>query len=196
MANVLNRLTKEYIESVNTPEYMTPEWIINPDLSLVIDYPVTYWKIEGDSVSLMSEQEKSAHDRSAPFEGMSLDDVKMEFNGRINAIRDQKLDGGWTYNGTPYDSDPVSRQNMAGTMTLISSGYTLPADFTWRAQDNTNHSFDNASFIQFYQASCIWVNVIFRNSWMMKNDLWNKTTVEEILAMNLTSGYPTGYPFA
>jgi len=30
MANVLNKITKQYLKSVNTPDYPTSEWIINP----------------------------------------------------------------------------------------------------------------------------------------------------------------------
>jgi len=47
MANVLNKTTKEYLLSVNTPDYSTEDWIINPDLSNVEDIPSKYWKIDG-----------------------------------------------------------------------------------------------------------------------------------------------------
>ncbi len=45
MANVLNKTTKVYLQSVNTPEYSEAEWIINPDLSSVSGVPTCYWKI-------------------------------------------------------------------------------------------------------------------------------------------------------
>lgn len=62
MANVLNRTTKVYLVSVNTPDYPTADWIINPDLSGVQGVPVKYWKIVGDIVSEMNQSEKDAVD--------------------------------------------------------------------------------------------------------------------------------------
>lgn len=62
MATVLNRTTKQLIESANTPDYPTADWIHRPDLSAVRNVPVKYWKISGDTVSEMSVSEKQAVD--------------------------------------------------------------------------------------------------------------------------------------
>ena len=62
MASVLNRTTKEYLPSVNTPEYAPATWLINPDLSAVAGVPSKYWKLTGDAVSEMSVGEKAAVD--------------------------------------------------------------------------------------------------------------------------------------
>lgn len=62
MASVLNRTTKEFLRSVNTPEYDVAEWIINPDLSALAGVPIKYWKISGDAVTEMTQAEKDAVD--------------------------------------------------------------------------------------------------------------------------------------
>jgi len=62
MANVLNRSTKQYVASVNTPEYPVAEWIVNPDLSGVVGVPNKYWVVNGDVVTAMSQAEKDAVD--------------------------------------------------------------------------------------------------------------------------------------
>lgn len=59
MASVINRITKQYFMSVNTPDYPESDWIINPDLSAVANVPAKYWKIDGDSVVEMTTTEKS-----------------------------------------------------------------------------------------------------------------------------------------
>lgn len=46
MANVLNRQSRLYLKSVNTPDYPESDWIINPDLSAVSGLPSQYWVIE------------------------------------------------------------------------------------------------------------------------------------------------------
>jgi hypothetical protein len=78
MADVINRLSREYKRSVNTPEYPLADWIINPDLSSVAGVPWKYWKIVGDSVLPMTQEERDIVDAPQPrtelypFELLSL----------------------------------------------------------------------------------------------------------------------------
>lgn len=47
MANVLSKGTpRVYLESVNTPDYSTIDWIINPNLDNVIGVPVHYYNVD------------------------------------------------------------------------------------------------------------------------------------------------------
>jgi hypothetical protein len=62
MASVLNKTTKEYRQSANTPDFPTSDWIINPDLSAIAGVPMEYWKVVGDSVVEMNQSEKDAVD--------------------------------------------------------------------------------------------------------------------------------------
>lgn len=62
MATVINRVTKQLIHSANTPDYPVDAWIINPDLSDVIDFDRKYWKIDADSVVLASDAEMASID--------------------------------------------------------------------------------------------------------------------------------------
>lgn len=194
MANVLNRTSLVYLESVNTPEYDPSEWIINPDLSSVSDIPVSYWKIVGDTVEAMSEEEREDFERVAPYRGLDLDGAKTVKKTMVNEFRDQHMDGGWTYKGVWYDSDAMARQNMAGTMTLIVSGYILPNTFTWRARDNTNQPFDNTSFADFYRASCLWMEMIYHASWWHKAEIDALEDISEIIAYDITTNWPEGMP--
>lgn len=59
MATVLHRTTRELRRSVNTPDFDTADWIINPTLP---ECEPRYWKITGDTVSEMDAAEKEAVD--------------------------------------------------------------------------------------------------------------------------------------
>lgn len=59
MANVINKTTFQYIASVNTPDFDSSDWLINPDLSAVVGVPKKYWKVENDSVVEMDDSEKA-----------------------------------------------------------------------------------------------------------------------------------------
>ena len=56
MANVINRITKKYLKSVNTPDYPELEWIINPELP---DCEPKHFVIEGDAVREITVLEKA-----------------------------------------------------------------------------------------------------------------------------------------
>lgn len=58
MANVLNKITKQYLRSVNTPDYPTSEWLINP---VIPDCDPKFWVIEGDTIREMAQAEKDAY---------------------------------------------------------------------------------------------------------------------------------------
>lgn len=62
MASVLNRITKEFRTSANTPDFPVADWIINPDLTAVAGQPSIYWVITGDIVSLASVGEQATID--------------------------------------------------------------------------------------------------------------------------------------
>ncbi len=69
MANVLNRTTgaaypyrKDLRLSVNTPDYDSADWIINPDLSAVQAFDSIYWSISGDTVSVVDAATRAARD--------------------------------------------------------------------------------------------------------------------------------------
>jgi len=58
MANVLNKLTKQYLRSVNTPDFSPDEWLINPILP---NCDQKFWLIEGDTIREMTNEEKDAY---------------------------------------------------------------------------------------------------------------------------------------
>jgi hypothetical protein len=64
MANVVNKTTGEFLQSVNTPDFSESEWLINPDISTVRLVPNRYWKVVGTDVVEMSMDEKAAVDAS------------------------------------------------------------------------------------------------------------------------------------
>jgi hypothetical protein len=59
MSNVINRTTKQYLQSVNTPDYPETDWISDPDLTAVEGVAQKYWKIEGDAVVAMTPAEQA-----------------------------------------------------------------------------------------------------------------------------------------
>jgi vacuolar-type H+-ATPase subunit C/Vma6 len=68
VATVVNRTTFQIIESVNSPDYDTISWLINPpglDALLIGAIPTRYWKIVDDDLAEMDQTEKDAVDTNA-----------------------------------------------------------------------------------------------------------------------------------
>ena len=80
MASVLNRTTKEFRASANTPDFPVADWIINPDLAAVAGQPIKYWIITGDVVSLASAGEQATIDaaEAAATEAAEKDAAKTQ----------------------------------------------------------------------------------------------------------------------
>ena len=60
--DVLNRTTKAYRTSVNTPDFPVADWIHQPDMSAVVGFQSKYWIITGDVVTLMDQSARDAVD--------------------------------------------------------------------------------------------------------------------------------------
>lgn len=118
MANVLNRITGEYLKSVNTPDYSTTDWIINPDLSRVVGVPVRYWKITEDLVSEMSETEKQDVD------------AKLELS-RINSISIREGD---TFQISFTDSRDKIQNTWLPLESNNSNSNRSPAIISWESK--------------------------------------------------------------
>jgi hypothetical protein len=70
MANILRfnpndlivpNMVIEYLKSVNTPDYLG-NILINPDISIVENIPIKYWKVSNELVIEMTEEGKNAID--------------------------------------------------------------------------------------------------------------------------------------
>ncbi len=62
MATVVHRTTVEVRYSVNTPDFDSGTWIINPNLSALSGILNKYWKVSGNDVLEMTQGEKDTVD--------------------------------------------------------------------------------------------------------------------------------------
>ena len=185
MGAILNRSSLQYIEFVNTPDYDSTVWVIDPDLSAVTAVPSIFWFINSDnSISEMTAAQKdTAYLASSIITAMNNSD-----NKRANILY-----GGFNYNGVVFDTDTQSITNIIGTQTLVNMGVTLPTDFVWRAADNSYQPFNNSTFSAFYGASSEWLTRVYGVSWYHKTNIAALTHYADVIAYDFTIGYPTGF---
>ena len=84
---------------------------------------------------------------------------------QVDAERDRRIDGGFSFNGVMYQSRPSDRENIAGASTA--SGIAMVTgsqagnyrwhggdeDFAWIASDNSTHPMDAQTMFAFGQAA-------------------------------------------
>lgn len=131
MADVLNRTTKQLLRSVNSPDYDPADWIINPDLSGVSGVPVVYWKIDGDTVSEMSQAEKDAVDAA------NLPAYKAALVKKVDAETQRRIALGFEFppsSGNVFSLSKEAQLNYLGMKTYTDA---LPYPFDVRTLDDT-----------------------------------------------------------
>ena len=127
MASVLNRTTKQFIASANTPNYPTASWIHNPDMSAVAGVALREWLIDGDTVRQMTATEKDSNILSV---------VKTEKMNAIDARTKVLIDAGFEYpssSGNILSLSLEAQSNIEG-IHQAKDAATYPID--WNTKDN------------------------------------------------------------
>ena len=87
MADIVNRKTKKYLKSVNTPDYPASDWIHNPIIPICSS---KYWVIDGDLIRAMDQGE--------------IDELKYSTESSVYLISKRQLLK--NVNGCNYEDNP------------------------------------------------------------------------------------------
>ena len=83
--DVLNRTTRQFLRSVNEPDYPKSEWIWEPDLGAVTGIDSKYWVVAGDVVSLMKQADRDEVDATLAAQAVATD--RAEQKARLDSER-------------------------------------------------------------------------------------------------------------
>jgi hypothetical protein len=169
MANVLNKQNFTYLTSVNTTLYLDDEWIINPDMSGVEGVDKRYWKIVGNSVVEMSQEEKDAKDASI------LPSVKQQKMDQIDAKTAKLVSVGFDFDGHTFSLSLAAQQNWTGLQVAISQGYLSEVAFPFEIATLDNGTYD----LQWEDAPTFFQNVLSALSTRLAAGRALKKQVEE-----------------
>jgi hypothetical protein len=124
MSVVVNKTTMKVLRSVNTPDYSTSDWLINPgSLASLISagVPPEYWKVSGNDLAEMTASEKEAVDNDAD----NLLALKLQRYLEIDAKTNLMIGSGFQYpisTGMIFSLDPVSRETWMGLKQASDAG--------------------------------------------------------------------------
>lgn len=125
-----------------------------------------------------------------PAPRQSLPEAVSERKQAVNALREQKLVKGFTWNGHLWDSDDRGRANIAGILTALVAGlFTAPPGFTWRTKDNGNVAVTDADLKAMGLALFAYANGIYKAAHQHRDALNLLPTVEQVVAYDVDSGW-------
>lgn len=154
MSNVLNRDTKEYFTSVNTPNYPTRDWIINPDLTAVVGTNRKYWKIVGDTVSLMTKEERDVVDDDLT----NLTALKQQRYQDIDNKTQTLISQGFIFDRETFSLSSNAQNTWMGLQIALVRGSLTSADFPLPISTKADYEYvlaDEATAISFFGAAVV-----------------------------------------
>lgn len=123
--------------------------------------------------------------------------------GEVMRKRDQEIDGGVAFQGKRFQTRPTDRENVQGASTLALMaivGGALPGDlrwsdptddFGWIAEDNSIVTMDAHTVVAFGKAVAARKSACIFYARALKDDVELCSSVEEVNAININSGWPT-----
>lgn len=108
----------------------------------------------------------------------------------IDAEREQRNALPIAYQGALFDADIQAQRNISAWQTQLAAGAVLPADFVWRDANNVNHPADAAFVHGLGAAITLRGTQLYQAAWAHKVALDALTSMNAILAYDVTTGWP------
>lgn len=185
MANVVNRITKEYLTSVNTPQYEDPQWLINPDTSLVINevdqIPTIFWIVPqiGDPSIIITA------DRVAWKRSLKQSDIETYRDNQLAGFFHYAPNGNDLTEGDLYDASSFNTAILVDKVLAIVSG--VPEDAitesgTFSVSNTTGYimNLTSAELMNFHARYQRTREIVRQDYYAKRDELDSLTTVEEI----------------
>jgi hypothetical protein len=180
MANVLNRTTKEYLTSVNTPDYPPEMWVINPNVEdlLARGVPTRYWKINpDDTVEEMSPTEKEAVDNDP----VQLEKLKAERRLQIDLKTQELIAKGFVYAGKTFSLSANAQIYWSNLLNVPADQYPLTVNTLDDLSTYEIASAEEARAV--YAAALMTVKTRLGSGTALKNRIRAATTKAEVDAV-------------
>lgn len=122
---------------------------------------------------------------------MTIDELRQWNKNLINEVRTEKIYGGFVdVYGVRWDSSPVAIANLNAVCTLIGVG-VVTTDQTWRDANNVDRVKTPAQMIQLAGELAVFGRTCYSVSWFHKENIETLSTIEELLAYDIMTGWPS-----
>lgn len=174
MGDVLHRTTKAFLQSVNTPDFPSGTYAINPAGTAVLisgNVPTKYWKLTGahpaETASEMNAAEKAAVDDDPPV----LAALKVVRLGEIDGVTADIIAEGFLHDGKIFGLGVIDISNFVQWREKVRQGTDTYAKL-WVLLDGTSYSIpDRAAFLQIYQTRVEALEAAYTGGLTLRSDI-------------------------
>jgi hypothetical protein len=119
----------------------------------------------------------------------TLDDLKSDQWELMKAARETAEFGGFTWDGSDFDSDSESQRKIQGAvqMALIAAAASQPFSIDWTLADNTVRTLSGADMINVGLAMGTFVSGIYEQGRALREQIDAATTPEQVQAIAWSS---------
>lgn len=153
MGDVLHRTTKAFLRSVNTPDYASGTYAINPAGTAALvagGVPTKYWKLTGshptETASEMSAGEKAAVDDDPT----TLAALKVTRIAEIDGVTQNIIDEGFLHDSKIFGLSAVDTDNLNQWREKVRAGTDTYAEKVVLLDGTTYSIASRADFLQIY----------------------------------------------
>ncbi len=174
MGDVLHRTSKAFLKSVNTPDYDSGTYAINPAGTAGLEsggVPTKYWKLTGshpsETASEMNAAEKAAVDDDPPV----LAALKVVRLAEIDAVTQDIIDEGFLHDSKIFGLAAVDISNFVQWREKVRQGTDTYAKL-WVLLDGTSYSIaSRATFLQIYQTHVEALEAAYTGGLTLRSDI-------------------------
>ena len=181
MANKLNlvirRSDAKSFAVRSTNGYSEAEYLLQPDLTNVVNVEQKFWKVDGDSVVEMSQTEKDA------VLAQELADLKIERLHEIDVNTSELIGEGFQYDGHNFSLSQEAQLNWNSIFTLMLEGTIPPeADYEISTKDPDNDSYILTPLMRqgFFGLAFTSVSNIIKAGRVIRQQIKHANTIEEV----------------
>lgn len=118
-------------------------------------------------------------------QAQGLEAMKMRQWDQIKVARDAALAGGMAFDGSMFDSDPVSISRITGAamLAMMAVSAATPYKVTWVLADNTTRELDAAETMALGAAAGAHVQAVIDQGQALRGELEAATTIGQVAAV-------------
>lgn len=189
MADVMNKVTKEVRRSVNTPDFPESEWVINPDLTLLLTVSLRYVKFDAEfKLVEMTAAEKAAVDAAVPKDP-ALEQTRSYYLVKVDTACEDRImngDGVEILGSGKKVSTSISAQiKWMGWSAIADDWESLGNSYPFRVRtkwDDDYVEINSAMEVKIVFATITsYISAVLQEAEVVKSTIQVATSIEEIL---------------
>ncbi len=155
----------------------------------VIHLPYGYFEFTPEISGTYYVSLQGAHNGSASFEAISLDEYKARRNTEVNATKDTAILSGMIHDGHRWDVGEKSQLAINSILASVNSGMTLPTGYYWTDFNNVDVPVTADGLTALGNAMLTFTFSIHSNARTLKGKIEAASSLTEVSKIDITQGW-------